>query len=271
MATALLGTEHYIYRKDGKLYVYQVGGGEPVVFLHAVGGSGWSWRKVVDQVARHFACYVVDMPGYDHSDIPPRQYSMEDYADAILDVLDGIGLEKTNIVSTRTGAIVTTILAARHPERVKRLVIDGLPYWDKERGQIVWERFFKPQFTDTTSYHLPVAPISTWEEDKAKNPRLEREEWEKSDSIRRRSRLWSRLTQEKNSGFDVTSVGPDVKAPTLLIYGDGDPLRRGQARASEDIKGSIVEVIPDCPTLSPANQHHPDKVAERAIEFLTAS
>ena len=40
MATALLGTEHYIYRKDGKIYVYLVGGGEPIVFLHAADESG---------------------------------------------------------------------------------------------------------------------------------------------------------------------------------------------------------------------------------------
>ena len=29
---ALLGMEHYIYRKHGKVYVHRVGGGEPIVF-----------------------------------------------------------------------------------------------------------------------------------------------------------------------------------------------------------------------------------------------
>ena len=82
MATDFMGTEHYIYRRDGKIYVYQVGGGEPIIFLHTTGGSGWYWRKAVAEIARHFTCYVIDLPGHDHSDIPLRQYSMEDYADA---------------------------------------------------------------------------------------------------------------------------------------------------------------------------------------------
>jgi pimeloyl-ACP methyl ester carboxylesterase len=269
--SALQGTEHYIYRKHGKLYVYQVGGGEPVIFLHAAGQSGWFWRPVVDRVSHHFACYNIDMPGFDHSDIPPRQYSMEDYAAAIVDVLDGIGLERTNIVATRTGAIVSVVLAATYPERVNRMVLDGLPYWDKRKGQVVYDRYFAPMFTDTTTFHIPVSPIPTLEKFKQRFPRHGEDVFKKEVEGRQKSRLWTRLTQEKNTDCDVTSYGPKVKAPTLLIYGDEDVLRRGEAQALDDIKGSIVKVVPDCPPVPPAHQSHPDEVANLAIEFLNAS
>ena len=49
---ALMGTEQYIYCRDGRIYVYKVGGGEPVIFLHAVGLSGWTGRRCIDQFAK---------------------------------------------------------------------------------------------------------------------------------------------------------------------------------------------------------------------------
>ena len=266
MATALLGTEHYIYRKDGKVYVYKVGGGEPVIFLHAVGLSGWTWRKCLNQFARHFACFNIDLPGFDHSDMPLRQYSMDDYADAVLDVIDGLGLERTNIVADHTGSIVAVVTAAKYPERVKKLVLDGLPYWNREQGQVIWERWFLPMYTDTTSYHVPVVPMMTWEEFQAKNPDSDREFWEKYEAIKRRSRLWMRLSQQGNSGYDVAAAGPKVKQPTLLVYGDGDMLRRTEKQAKEGIKGSIHKVVSGSP--GPVHMHQPDAFAKLSIEFL---
>ena len=196
---------------------------------------------------------------------------MEDYAAAIVDVLDGIGLERTNIVATRTGAIVSVVLAATYPERVNRMVLDGLPYWDKRKGQVVYDRYFAPMLTDTTTYHIPVSPIPTWEKFKQRFPRHGEDVFKKEVEGRQKSRLWTRLTQEKNTDCDVTSYGPKVKVPTLLIYGDEDVLRRGEAKALDDIKGSIVKVVPDCPPVPPAHQSHPDEVANLAIEFLNAS
>lgn len=74
--SALLGVEHYIYRRDGKVYVHRVGGGDPIIFLHSVSSHAMAWKHTVKHLARHFACYTVDMPGHDHSDIPPRKYSL---------------------------------------------------------------------------------------------------------------------------------------------------------------------------------------------------
>ena len=40
MATKLMGIEHSIYRSDGKVHLYRVGGGAPILFIHGVGGHG---------------------------------------------------------------------------------------------------------------------------------------------------------------------------------------------------------------------------------------
>ena len=267
MPSALLPVEHSIYRKDGRVWVSTVGGGEPTLFIHALGQSGRTWHKVIDQCAEHFSCYNLDLPGYDRSDIPPRQYSVEDYTETILDVVDAIGSDRLNLVGDHTGSLIALVLAANHPNRVNKLVLDGLPYWSREQGKALWEKFFLPMFTDTTSYHLPVPPLVTWEEAKESDPELRREIWESAQEIRRRSRLWSRMSLEAIADYDVTSAGPNVKRPTLLIYGEGDKVRRTENQAHEDIEGSILKVIPESP--GPAGRHQPEAFARLAIEFLS--
>jgi pimeloyl-ACP methyl ester carboxylesterase len=265
-AAALTGTEHYIYRRHGKVYVHRVGGGDPIVFLHAVGGHAKGWVEITKHLEQHFACYTLDLPGHDHSDIPPVKYSMEDYADAVAEVMDAIGLEKANVVGGHTGAMVALILAARYPKLVGKLVLDGLPYWNKKQGQIIWERWFSPMYTDTDSYHVPVIPLDDWEEARSKNPGLKREEWETRHSMSQKSRLWWRLSQEANSGCDIASFGPKVKVPTLRLFGEGDTLRRTEDKANQEIAGSVLKVIPDCPGL--VAKYKPEILAKETLDFL---
>ena len=121
------------------MYYYKVGQGEPLVFIG--GGSGRGFRLITDRFAQHFTCYVLDLPGADHSDIPrswiaTRTWTLPEYSAAILEVLDNIGIEQSSFVGDHTGAMIVLDIAAQHPKRVKRLVLDSLAYWDLRRGTI---------------------------------------------------------------------------------------------------------------------------------------
>jgi pimeloyl-ACP methyl ester carboxylesterase len=267
MTDGMTGSDNYVSRPDGRIYYHKVGEGEPVIFMHSSGGSGWTWRHVIPIVAEHFTCLNIDLPGFDHSDIPPRQYSIEDYARAIVDVLDGAGLQKTHIIGDHTGSHIALALAANFPDRVNRMVLDGLPYWNKERGRIVWERSMVPGFTDTTSYDVPVSPLTTWEAALNRNPNQDRESWERSEAIKKKSRLWMRYTEEANTQFEGELAGPKVKAPTLLVFGEKDALRRGEARAHDGIKGSFHKVFPG--VAGTAHGSKPEEFARLAVDFLS--
>lgn len=278
----MLGTEHYIYRPDGRIYVYKVGrevyvdgpasrqhglptSGEPVVFLHPMGASGQVWEAVVDLMAERFVCYVVDSPGHGHSDVPPQKYWIEDYTQAVLDVLDGLRLSQASFIGDHTGAMIALELAVKRPERVKRLVLDGLPYWNQERGQIIWQKFYLPQYTDESAYHVPVAPLVAGEEAEA-GSELTDQTREVFEEARQKDRLWHRYSQEANTSYDTEAAGPRVKTPTLLIYGEGDVLRRGEERAHRDIEGSVLKVVPGAS--GAAHREKPQEFARLATAFL---
>ena len=248
-----------------------MGRGEPAIFLHAADISGWTWRKVIPKLAEHITCYNIDMPGFDHSDVPPRKYSIEDFTQSVVDVMDSAGLKLTNIIADHTGSMVAVDLAGTHPHRVGKMVLDGLPYWDAEGGRAYFENSFVPRHTDLTSYDIHVEPMLTWEEAVARHPsNANREIWAKREEIKRKSRLWTRLCQEANTGYDVVEAGAKVRAPTLLIYGQSDMVRfsgeQARAPAPEAIKGSVLRVFPGAP--GSAHQHDPEEFTRQALDFL---
>jgi len=271
MGSTTTGTEHYVARQEGgRVYCYQVGRGEPLVFMSK--GSGRSFRLVTDMFASHFTCYVLDAPGYDRSDIPrswlaTKRWSVPDYTEAVLEVLDIVGITQCSFVGDHTGSMIVLDIAANHPGRVKKLVLDCLPYWDQRKGEIVWEKFYKPQNSDTNSYDVPVIPLLLpWDEAKEKEPGLTLEEWKILDELNRRDRRWHRVHQEANAHFDTESLGPRVKAPTLLIYGEGDPTLRGAERANAAIENSIIKVLRGTP--GSAHESQPKEFAKDAVDFL---
>ena len=98
------------------------------------------------------------------------------------------------------------------------------------------------------------------------HPGLDEPVFEKMKEIHERSRLWIRLSQEANSSYDVEEAAAKVKTPALLLYGETDILRRGEQRAREGIKGSVVKIIPD--SAGVVHQQKPDEFVKLAMEFL---
>ena len=259
-------SEHYVARKDGRIYYARVGKGEPLLMLHAAGLSGWSWRRVIDRFAQHFTCYNVDLPGYDHSDIPPYQYTVEDYLQAIVDVLDSVDITQTSVVASHTGAMLAVVLAATYPQRVSQMVLDGVPYWSRKGGRTYFEQQVSRGFTDTTSYDCPVLPMTPWEEASANNPHLTRERWEKGEEIKRTSRYWLRLTLESICDYDMTAMGPKVKAPSLILHGDGEWLPFGQEEAEKGIAGATLKRVEGSP--GPVHEFKPEVFTDLALDHL---
>ena len=260
-------TEHYVSREDGRVYYYRVGYGDPLLLLHGIGYRARDWGSVVKVLSQYFTCYVVDLPGFDHSDIPPAKYFVGDFVRAIVDVMDSAGIAKVSIIGSHTGSIVALALAAAYPQRVGTLVHDGLPYWDDREGMEFFEEFIRPQLTDVSSFDIPVVPLMTLEEAMKKKPGITRESWQRNEEIKRKSRRWMHVTYDAVMNFDITALGQQVKSQTLLMYGEGEIIGFGMEAANRDIEGSILKVVKDCPGV--VYDFMPDEFLRIVLPFLT--
>jgi len=99
-----------------------------VVLLHGFSDNLSTWRRVVPALAVRHRVVALDLPGHGESTRPWHRPLVQDYLEAVLDALDELGVDDpVSVVGNSMGAVVGAQLAAKHPERVDRLVLIGMP------------------------------------------------------------------------------------------------------------------------------------------------
>ncbi|MFO0805953.1 MAG: alpha/beta fold hydrolase [Gemmataceae bacterium] len=113
-------------KKLGRLSYLDEGAGEPVVLVH--GNPTWSFyfRNLVTSLKPRLRCIVPDHVGCGLSDKPPTSeydYSLKSRIDDLEALLDHLGVkENITLVMQDWGGMIGMGYAARHPERIKRIV-----------------------------------------------------------------------------------------------------------------------------------------------------
>lgn len=110
---------------DGRRVHYlRSGSGPPLILVHGLVGSIHNWRHNIEFLAESATVYAVDLLNMGESDrIPGLDAGLEATADRIAAFMDALGLEEADVAGHSHGGAVTLTLAARHPDRVARLIL----------------------------------------------------------------------------------------------------------------------------------------------------
>jgi len=109
---------------DGTRVAYQAAGdGPPLLLLAGQSNNHHWWDGVREDFESVRTTISFDYRGTGASDKPDSPYSIEIFAQDALSVLDELGLAQADIYGTSMGGRTAQVLAARHPERVRRLVL----------------------------------------------------------------------------------------------------------------------------------------------------
>jgi pimeloyl-ACP methyl ester carboxylesterase len=111
-----------------RLYCRREGVGPPVLLLHGLAGSWRYWRRGLDGLREQRTLYLPDLLGFGRSPKPRGDYSIAMHTEALTRLLDEIEGEVV-VAGHSMGAILALALYARHPSRVRRIVLIGLPYF----------------------------------------------------------------------------------------------------------------------------------------------
>ncbi|WP_170149599.1 alpha/beta fold hydrolase [Rhodoplanes roseus] len=107
----------------GRLYYETHGDGEPLVLVTGLGGLAAFWAPHVDAFARRHRVIVYDHRGTGQSTPTPGPYTVDGMADDLVALMDVLGIASAHLCGHSTGGAIGQILGARHPARVRSLLL----------------------------------------------------------------------------------------------------------------------------------------------------
>ena len=202
-ATAPPRLEQRIVTIRGETAGYLAGGaGEPLVFVHGLSGSTRWWARNAPHLARHYAVYVVNLPGFGQLSWRRSRFVLREAADWLADWLAAVGIERCHLVGHSMGGFIAIGVATRHPTLVRSLALvapAGVPTG----------RTFVGHGIPLIAAGLVAAPSFL--------PTLV------FDALRAGPRTLLRAARDLLTE-DVRSELRAISQPTLLVWGDRDTL-----------------------------------------------
>lgn len=119
----------------GQIHYAQAGTGAPVLMLHQTPRSWTEFQYVLPLLGRTHRAIAMDTLGFGASSPPAVGQgpdTIEAYGEGVVQLLDALGIERAALVGHHTGGIIAVEVAARHPDRVDRVVLSCTPLVDAE-------------------------------------------------------------------------------------------------------------------------------------------
>jgi proline-specific peptidase len=239
---------------DRRTLAYRRMGEGPVLVCHP-GGPGFSSRYLADLggLGEELELVLLDPRGTGGSDpaLGPHGYAIDDYASDLEEVRRHLGLERMFLFGHSHGGVAAIAYAARHPERVERLILAGtLPRQGPEQRAATQaaleKRAAEPWYEDAVkaleteedagftdgrelmSLVLRMMPLYFARYDAAERAHVQ--SMADEELCVDATRLWEQAIFER---FDQRPLLPRLTMPTLVITGSEDFVTDPQV-ATED-------------------------------------
>lgn len=251
---------------SGQIHYVECGSGKPVIMLHQ---SPRSWREyefVLPRVGESFRAIAMDTIGFGESYRPTGPYSIQLFAQGVIDLMDALDLERASLVGHHTGAVVAVEVAASAPARVDRLVLSSMPYvGPSEREMRKTRAPIDLVHTTPDGTHL----TELW------NRRIDFYPPDRPDLIGRLVTDGLKVIDRVEDGHRAVSLYrmeerlPLVKAKVLILEASGDPFSFPEMER-------LVAAIPGCATavieggMVPLPEQCPEEFSSTVVAFLSA-
>jgi pimeloyl-ACP methyl ester carboxylesterase len=250
------------------------GQGDPLVLIMGYAARSAHWgEEFRDLLARRFRVISLDNRGTGDSDKPADDWTMQDMADDVLAVMDAASLQDAHIAGISMGGMVAQQIALSHPERLRTLTLISTHPGGPEAVQpteaatavlINPDRSQPVEQIVENVYRVICAPGFLDEPGRAQA--CVRLDLDKPTPVAMLGKQMKAITGSDRSG----RLG-EIKAPTLIITGTGDPLvpPGNSDLLHRLIHGSRLERIPACGHMPCLEK--PGELASLITEFLAAT
>ena len=107
------------------LHFRRSGFGEAFVLVHGYFGGSAQWAYEIDYLSHQFDVIAIDLPGFADSHALPAPQSIEGFAQAVLDQLDAMGVDKFKLLGHSMGGMIAQEICRLAQPRVTQLFLYG--------------------------------------------------------------------------------------------------------------------------------------------------
>ncbi|MGH9552083.1 MAG: alpha/beta fold hydrolase [Terriglobales bacterium] len=202
-------------------------GGKPIVLVHGAIASRRYMIPTAKLLAENFRVLLPDLPGHGNSSKPEHALTVQQQSDVLKSWFEMLGLHRTNILANSYGCQIAAQFARTYPDSVEKLILTDPTGDPQAPGR--WTQFFRLMMDGFVE--PPFAPLMMF-----------RDIYDMG--IRRTFETGDRINQD-----DIRKNLPFIKAPTLVVRGENDPV--APHRWCEEVAALIPEsrlaVIPNAP------------------------
>jgi pimeloyl-ACP methyl ester carboxylesterase len=246
---------------DGvRVHYKQTGQGQPaLLLLHGFAASEFSWREVMQPLAKFGTVIAYDRPAFGLTERPLKwtgenPYGADLQAGMVLAMMDAKNIQQAILMGNSAGGAIATLAALRYPERVRALVlVDAAIYSGRSSSGVMDWLLRTPQAQRLGP--LFVRSIKDWGMDFGRSAwhdpsKITPEIWAgylkplKADN-------WDRGLWEFNQAPRAVGLSTrlsEIKLPVLVITGDDDRIvpTENSIRLASEWPNAKLAVIPNC-------------------------
>ncbi len=198
--------------------------GPPLVLLHGLASRIEEYEELVETLRPHRRIVVMDLPGNGYSDKPARRYTLRFLEDAVLALLDRIGLHHVDLGGGSLGGNLTLRLAHRESNRFRRLAPWAPGGAWEPRPWLAWAQgvlraagrvlFWPTVWVQSRFWYAPSWPGRA---------RALREAFAHYREVHGRGfvQMYFDLAREQLA-TSLFPIAPEIAHPTLVMWGDQD-------------------------------------------------
>lgn len=247
---------------------------EPVLLLHGLGASAYSWRYLLPLMSERHRALAFDWPGFGRSEQPEDfDYSADGFSRHLIAFMDLLGIERAHLVGNSMGGLVSLWTVLHRPERVASMVLIGTPVYPENKPRLLWPLRW-PLIGSLYERALGEWAVGFIAKSALQDHSLITPELIREYGLALRTRQGKRAVAQ----FIRNAVPPDplgliarykdIRHPTLVIVGETDGVVGvpSAKRFSEEVPGARFLLLRGC---SHAPQEEkPGPVAQAVLEFL---
>ena len=228
--------------KDWNINYEVLGKGTPVILLHGWLTSLETMKPIANSLAQNFEVYLIDVVGFGKSDMPEHPLSSDDFGDFLEELVKNLKIENPILIGHSNGGRIIINAVGRGLVNPRKIVLIDSAGLKPKRSM---KYYIKVGFFKTGKFILNLLP----------NTKAIKEFKEKllnkvGSADYKASAPVLKETMKKILNEDQSKMLPNIKCPTLLIWGTLD-----KDTPISDAK-KMEQLIPDCGLVAyPGSSH----------------